>query len=150
MGIIRKKLHDPNCKARITAEGKLLVSGQMYTEEVQKPQVGELLQLTPLEERKFPKAALNSQMAGYKFRKALLSQVAKVTSIKEVRQVYKKFLLDPRKLSARHNCTIYRLYIPVTAKTTDGWVDDGEHGAGRLIQNYLQHKNCSKIAVLLS
>ena len=119
---------------------------------MQKPQIGELLHLTAPEREELSKSSpkLTDGRLQIEGGSSFFASVAKVTSIREVRQAYKKFLLDPRKLSARHNSASYRLYNPETAKTTDGWVDDGEHGAGRLIRNYLQRQNCTNIVVLLS
>ena len=49
-----------------------------------------------------------------------------------------------------HKIAVYRLYSPHTARTEEGWVDDGEHGAGKRICEVLHKKNLTNIVVFLT
>ena len=146
----RYKLEDRNCKTKVTADGKLLVNGQIHREPIQAPDVRELILLSPDQRQEL--VAASKLVEGKVITErgsSFAAAVATVSSVEEVRKAYKSFVLSGR-LSSRHNLATYRIYNPTSAKTVEGWEDDGEHGGGRTLRNYLQKRNLTNIAVFLS
>lgn len=138
---------DPSCKTRITIEGNLIVNGQLHHEMLQVPKVSDLLS-NQSSTTHLPKLFVGETL--YEGGSSFTSAVAKATNIQEVRAAYHSYLRGPGKLAMAHNIAVYRLYSPHTARTEEGWVDDGEHGAGKRICEVLHKKNLTNMVVFLT
>lgn len=140
------------CNTRITGDGKLYVNGQLHVDKLHTPPVQELLQLSHCEREDLcassPKQHIGRTTVdgGTSF----CATAARMSPFTEVRKAYQVFLLQPGRLAALHNMSIYRITTPSTTKTEESWADDGEHGAGKQIRTYLQNRNLSNVAVFIS
>ncbi len=151
MGEQEKSKTLDSVETRMTMDS-LFVNGQRYSDPVCPPTAHELLLTTKEEKEQLttegPKIHFGEQFihAGSSF----IAAAAEVHTIKDVRSAYRIFVSSPGRLAARHNIACYRLYNPETAKTFEGWQDDGEAGAGRSIRDFLRQHNGKNVAVFVS
>ena len=59
------------------------------------------------------------------------------SSIQDVRTAYINTFSNPKTASAAHNTLVYRVQETGRKYVSKGWIDDGEHGTGRLVMQYL-------------
>lgn len=63
---------------------------------------------------------------------------------RDMRLAYTQVLSNPAAASADHNIMVYRVGNEI------GWVDDGEHGAGRFLASWLKKANIQEVCFVVS
>ena len=73
-----------------------------------------------------------------------MAQAFATSKISDVRLAYTKVLSNPGAASADHNIMVYRMHNEL------GWVDDGDHGAGRFLATWLKRENITNVCIVVS
>jgi hypothetical protein len=130
----------------------LFINGQHYSDPVCPPTAHELLLMTQEEKQQLKTEApqLHAGKSLIQTGSSFVAAAADVRTINDVRAAYKIFVSSPGRLAAKHNIVCYHLFDPESAKTFEGWHDDGEAGAGRCIRDALRKQNGKNIAVFVS
>jgi len=123
---------------------KLYINNQRIRPRVVKPSIDEILN-TPSDEKQEMKK-LKSVFSDHKLERGstFLAQAVKVTSINEARLAYKKAVMNPVLHRATHNVLAYN----VGEET--GWIDDGEHSAGRILAGWMERKDIKDTCVIIT
>ncbi|XP_061164453.1 protein IMPACT-like [Saccostrea echinata] len=74
---------------------------------------------------------------------------ATVETYNQVRNFYKKIIIDPAYSTAEHNILVYR-FKDNTGAIHEGHNDDGEYGAGRRLVKVLRSLNVTNKACVIS
>ena len=127
----------------------LYINGEKQKDVIQTPTASDLLNLKASERKEIVQVTF-SQASASEGGSQFTVRAARAESIQKCRQLYQAIMLDPANMCANHNSAIYRLYTPEGAKTTDGYVDDGEFGMGRVIRNYLQELDAKNMCVFIT
>ena len=141
---------DDKVKTKVTHD-KLYVNGELYKEPLVPPTASEMLNLTREERTEIEEgpALVHGEdifLNGHTF----TATAAEVHTVQQARTAYRKLLLNPTCLGAAHNMAAYHLYNILTTKTTTGFHDDKEHGAGRFISELLQQRNAKNVIVFVT
>lgn len=73
------------------------------------------------------------------------AEAVRVRSLSEVRLAYEKVLVNPIAARASHNIIVY-----TTTQGKIGWLDDGEHGAGRYLANWMKDSKMENICIIIT
>ena len=73
-----------------------------------------------------------------------LAQAFKVSSINDVRRAYKKTIMNPVLHRATHNILAYNV------ADQSGWIDDGEHSAGRILTGWMERKDIKDTCFIIT
>ncbi|KAJ8307584.1 hypothetical protein KUTeg_014865 [Tegillarca granosa] len=74
---------------------------------------------------------------------------ANTSSLNEVRRFYKKVSIEPKYAKCNHCILVYR-HRDEEAKIHQGYNDDGEHGAGRKLLEYLTRNNNVNVGIVVT
>ena len=72
---------------------------------------------------------------------------AKVKTVEDVRNVYRKICIDPYAASANSRILVYRVD---NGKLVENYHDDDEHGAGRRLLRYMQENSIINAAIVVT
>ena len=72
------------------------------------------------------------------------------SSIQDVRTAYINTFSNPKTASAAHNTLVYRVQETGRKYVSKGWIDDGEHGTGRLVMQYLEEKGLNNVTAVIT
>ena len=131
---------------------RLYINGQVQQDPLPVPTTAQVLQMSPPDRDE----VIKSGPAMFSGEPALLgghmftATVARVFKLEDVKAAYLKLLMNPSCAGASHNVAGYALYNPLTAKTTQGYQDDREYGAGRFLLQLLQRRNRKNIVVFIT
>ena len=146
---LKKSAGAEKVNARIVKD-KLYVNGEIQQDPLPRPSARELLTTTAAEREsamlETPKLQEGSAVM---FRgSTITASTSPANSINDVRKAYKKALYT--RPAAAHTVAVFRLASGSSHKTTEGWQDDGAHGAGRHIRFLLGRKKKENVAVFLT
>jgi len=145
---IRKR--DEKVKTKVVYD-KLYINGELHKEPFMPPTATEMLNITPDDQKELDEGPTLTHgdpitISGHTF----TATAASVQTINQARVAYRKLLQNPACLGAAHNIAAYHLYNTLTTKSTTGYQDDGEHGAGRYISELLHHNNAKNVVVFVT
>ena len=133
-------------------QNNLYVNGERHIDPLVPPTIKDILSATDEErvemQNEAPELYVGKQII--ELGSSFVAAVSHVDNIKQVKLAHKNYLMTPGRMAERHNIVCYRVKDQHTSKTTDGWFDDDEHGAGRRIRDYLQRRNLTNLVVFLS
>ena len=110
----------------------------MYQEEVPRIQNSDALQITPDEIQRLDEIPIKSTEPVVRDGPEFSAVGAKIQSIEEVRNVYRKVFIDPYAASANNRILLYRVQRADNRQTVEKYHDDDIHGAGRRLLRYMQ------------
>jgi putative IMPACT (imprinted ancient) family translation regulator len=113
-------------------------------EIVVKPSVEDILRVDADDRREMSKLKSVSSDHKHERGSTFLAQAVKVTSIAEVRLAYKKTIMNPALHKASHNILAYNVGGEL------GWIDDGEHSAGRILAGWMNRSNIDNTCFIIT
>lgn len=153
IGELKKAAGTSVLKIHMTND-RLVVNGEIQRDPLPVPTPRQLLELSPHERDTLAKSkpTLFQGSPVCKTGNTFVATAAKVHSINDVRNAYRKLLLDPSKMNATHNVAAYRLCPnpAIPGNIDEGHQDDGEIGAGKHLRYLLRRRNATNIVVFLS
>ena len=147
-----KKSSPPDSLHTKLVYDKLWINGQLQKDPLPRPTPADVLNLPSIEREDLEKSSPqliqgdSISRSGHVFQ----ATIAEVKSMSEVRMAYKKLIAIPLCMGAAHNIAAYSLYNAKTADSTQGWQDDGDHGAGRFLAQILQRHNAKNVVIFLT
>ena len=128
-------------------KGKLLIQGETYKAKVQPPTPKQIVDLLPQELDEILKMELNQTGRITKDKSIFEGFTATVSDFSQIRKLYiKAKLMQP---AARHIVCAY--YLPgCESHYNQNFCDDGEHGAGRHILDFMVKNNFINKVVFVS
>ena len=73
----------------------------------------------------------------------------KVSTMSEVSELYKKVNVDPNSVASDHRILVYR-FKDSDGKIQESYWDDGEHGAGRRLLQYMRVNKIVNVGVVIT
>ena len=120
------------------------VNNNLMRPLVTKPSVEDLLSTTKEEKSQIQKLQSSTSHPVMELGSSFLAEAVKTTKIQQVRQAYKRVLLDPNRAKATHNILVYKVGEDV------GWIEDGEFGAGRFLTTWLNKQKVENCAIIIT
>ncbi|XP_048779381.2 uncharacterized protein LOC125682836 [Ostrea edulis] len=145
---ISDSLRENKIKARVERGRVTLPNGDAYIDPVQKIETSDTLQITPDEIENLDISDTTTEPTKLKGSE-IFATGAKVTSIIEVQNLYKKVCVDPYSAAADHRILIYR-FVDSSGKIHESYWDDGEHGAGRRLMTYMKTNKIENLGVVIT
>ena len=109
----------------------------MYQEEVPIIQNSDALQITPDEIQRLDEIPIKSTEPVVQDGSEFSAVGAKVQSIEDVRNVYRKVCVDPYAASANRRILLYRIQRADNGQTVENYNYHDEHEAGRRLLRYM-------------
>ena len=130
-------------------KGNMAIDGQVYVKQILPPTPKSLIDVTPEEMENILRAKTIKGDTLKKQESEFTAYMASVESFQDIQTVYKKIkMLKP---DARHVCCSYRLSDPdIPDHIANDFQDDGEPGAGRVLLDLLEYKQCKDVAVFVA
>ena len=129
---------------------KLYINGELQPDPLPRPTARDLLTATPAERESAMKEAPKvHEGSSVMYRgTTITAALAPVSNINDARKAYKKILFS--RPAAAHSIAVFRLASNSSDKLTEGWQDDGAHGAGRYLRFLLSRKKKENVAVFIT
>ncbi|XP_062574269.1 uncharacterized protein LOC134236103 [Saccostrea cucullata] len=151
----RKKLQEINnqywkekVKTRFVGEKLVFPNGNVYRDKVLKPKPENILDMTKADKKKLqqiPMSTIDCADEGNTFKAA----AATTDTYNQVRNFFKKNVIDPSYATAEHNILVYR-FKDGNGAIHEGHNDDGEYGAGRRLIQVLRSMNVTNMTCVIS
>ena len=145
---ISDSLRENKIKTKVERGKIILPNGDIFCDPVPKLETSDVLQLNPdeIQDLDTPVTATEpTKMKGTE----IFATGAMVTSITEVENLYKKVCIDPYSAAMDHRILAYR-FEDSSGKMNESFWDDGEHGAGRRILNYMKSNKVKNLCVVIT
>ena len=113
-------------------------------------QNSDALQITPDEIQRLDEIPIKSTEPVVQDGSEFSAVGAKVQSIEDVRNVYRKVCVDPYAASANSRILVYRIQRADNGQTVENYHDDDEHGAGRRLLRYMQENSIINTVVVVT
>ncbi|XP_078329832.1 uncharacterized protein LOC111132195 [Crassostrea virginica] len=143
-------LKKQNISAKVKRDQIILGDGSVYQEEVPLIQNSDALQITPDEIQRLDEIPIKSTEPVVQDGSEFSAVGAKVQSIEDVRNVYRKVCVDPYAASANSRILVYRIQRADNGQTVENYHDDDEHGAGRRLLRYMQENSIINTVVVVT
>ncbi|XP_056003742.1 protein IMPACT homolog [Ostrea edulis] len=151
----RKKLQEisnrywkENVKTRFVGDKLVFPNGNTYKEKVLKPKPENILLVDQAEKealQQIQMSTLETSTEGNDFKIA----ASTTATFNQVRNFYKKVVMDSNYSNADHNILVYR-FTDKNGLIHEGYNDDGEHGAGRRLLKDLQYLHVTDMTCIIS
>ena len=131
---------------------KLYVNGELYRQDVDHPSTDEILNISKEEKFEMQNIFLHTGNTISELGSSFTATASTVENVRDVRQMYKKILMQPSCASAAHNILAYRYGDSTNNRENiqEGFIDDGEHGAGAAVLRCLKLNNIQNTAVVVT
>ncbi|XP_061185539.1 protein IMPACT homolog [Saccostrea echinata] len=134
---ISDSMRKQNIKTKIEKGGVVMPDGKRYQDPIPKLEAADALQL-PVDEIQTLDDFKVECTEPTKIRGSeIFATGQRVCSVTEVEKLYKKVCIDAYSAAADHRILVYR-FMETSGKLCEGYWDDGEHGAGRRLLQYMQ------------
>ncbi len=130
------------CKTNLNA---MTINNQLYKDPIPRPSAKSVLTPDPDVQKAAHKLACVSSEQLSEKGSIFQANASRVSSFAETSLLYHKVCSQPVAASATHNILAY-----VLPDGTQGYQDDGEHGAGRFLSKWLARNNHTGIAVVVT
>ncbi len=147
----KTKVGPSNVKIKINRD-KLYINGELQHDHLPSPSPASVLQLSSHERdalKKDEPQLFHGNMitiCGQTFQ----ATAAEVKSKAEARAAYQKLLTIPLCMGAAHNVAACAISEGECGQVSREWQDDGEHGAGRFLSNWLKRRNDVNTIVIVT
>ncbi|XP_048753927.2 uncharacterized protein LOC125665320 [Ostrea edulis] len=151
----RKKLQEisnlywkENVKTRFVGDKLVFPNGNTYKEKVLTPKPENILLVDQAEKealQQIQMSTLETSTEGNDFKIA----ASTTATFNQVRNFYKKVVMDSNYSNADHNILVYR-FTDKNGLIHEGYNDDGEHGAGRRLLKDLQSLHVTDMTCIIS
>ncbi|KAK3093349.1 hypothetical protein FSP39_014330 [Pinctada imbricata] len=152
----RKKLYEKsnsfrkqNINTRISGKHIILPNGSQYAEEIPLLTNADVLQIPETEQRNLENVRMYTTECEKRQGTQMFASGSEVRSIDDVQNLYRKVCILPDSASSDHRILVYR-FKDEARKLTENYHDDGEHGAGRRLLQYMRDNEMCNIAVVIS
>ena len=124
--------------------GHLYVNNQLVKPQVVRPTTEDILTMS--KEDKKSASNIRRKTSGQVSEKGnIFAAIAFETKdVAQVRLAYKQVLSNPRQAKASHNVLVYNVGESL------GWIDDGEHGAGRFLASWISREKLENCAFIIT
>ncbi|XP_062602165.1 uncharacterized protein LOC134263799 [Saccostrea cucullata] len=134
---ISDSLRKQNIKSKIEKGAVIMPDGKKYQDPIPKLEAADALQI-PVDEVQILDDVKVECTEPTKIRGSEIFATGKsVCSVTEVETLYKKVCTDAYSAAADHRILVYR-FMETSGRLCEGYWDDGEHGAGRRLLQYMQ------------
>ena len=146
---IQEKVNSGPCPQEIKySKGKMMIQGETFSPKVEPPTLKELIMLEPGELDAILKLKLNSGEKIIQDKSIFEGYTTAVSDYSQIRKLYTKMkLIQP---DARHIVCAYFLPGEEATYYTQGFCDDGEPSAGRILLDFLVTNNMKNRVVFVS
>lgn len=145
---ISDSLREQKIKSKVERGRLILPNGEYYRDPVPKIETADALQITPDAIDALQLPTHSTQPTKLKGSEILATGV-KVSSVEEVQDLYRKVCVDPYSAAADHRILVYR-FVDSAGKTHESFWDDGEHGAGRRLLQYMKTNQINNVGVVIT
>jgi myosin heavy subunit len=138
-----------NIRSKVEKGQVVMPNGEVYTDPVPKMDTSDILQLSAEEVATLDDLAAASTNPTKTKGSEIFATGIRVNAIEDVQNLYKKVCVDPYSAAANHRILVYR-FTDTNGKIQESYWDDGEHGAGRQMLQYMRTNKIQNLAVILT
>lgn len=145
---ISDSLREQKIKSKVERGRLILPNGEYYQDPVPKIETADALQITPDAIDALQLSTHSTQPTKLKGSE-IFATCVKASSVEEVQDLYRKVCVDPYSAMADHCILIYR-FVDSAGKIHESFLDDGEHGAGRRVLQYMKTNQINNVGVVIT
>ncbi|KAJ8307585.1 hypothetical protein KUTeg_014861 [Tegillarca granosa] len=121
----------------------------MYRDKLYPPNAEDMLTMDEKETGKVEEVQTETSASISEAGSNFIAVGANTSSLNEVRRFYKKVSVEPKYAMCNHRILVYR-HRDEEGKIHQGYNDDGEHGAGRKLLEYLTRNNYVNVGIVVT
>lgn len=146
---LQKKYTDQKVETKIKGNKLVFKNGNVYKDKVLVPRAEDVL--LALDEEKEALGHIEVVTSEEKREKGnrFIANAAEAKTYGDVRKVYKKICSIPIHAQASHRILVYR-FTDKDGKLIDGYMDDGEYGAGRNLLKHLEERRLNNVVCVVT
>ena len=142
-----KENNDPDKVEIVYGKGGIIIQGEVYKKRVTVPLPSDLIDLQPDEIANLMRMPITKGQQVVKDKSLFTAYTTSVNDVKKVREYYKMLkLIQP---TARHIVCVYNITREPVYYNSD-YVDDEEHGAGRLVLEMMKRQEIDNQVVFIA
>ncbi|XP_078330459.1 protein IMPACT homolog [Crassostrea virginica] len=146
---LQKKYTEQKVETKIKGNKLVFKNGNVYKDKVLVPRAEDVL--LALDEEKEALGHIEVVTSEEKREKGnrFIANAAEAKTYGDVRKVYKKICSIPIHAQASHRILVYR-FTDKDGKLIDGYMDDGEYGAGRNLLKHLEERRLNNVVCVVT
>ena len=146
---LQKKYTEQKVETKIKGNKLVFKNGNVYKDKVLVPRAEDVL--LALDEEKEALGHIEVVTSEEKREKGnrFIANAAEAKTYGDVRKFYKKICSIPIHAQANHRILVYR-FTDKDGKLIDGYMDDGEYGAGRNLLKHLEERRLNNVVCVVT